>query len=334
MKKKTVTLVDIAKRCDTSNVTVSKALAGKAGVSDELREKIKSVAEELGYQVYKNTSSKKSRTVGVLIPRRFINLNGSFYWALYNNLVKWLKKKDFYCIMEILEPDDEKDMVMPRMLLDKKIDGLISLGQTEFKYAKALSQSTNSLIFLDYYHTEIECDYLITNGYDGGYRITKYLIAEGHKKIGFIGSTLATTSIFDRYMGYRKAMLESGLPAEEKFIVPDRDENGMTNLTLPQELPSAFVCNCDETAYLVIRQLKSRGLRVPEDISVVGYDNYVISEMCEPPITTVAIDPSEMAEQAVEMIERRITHPELKPLVKIIEGKVLIKQSVKSLVDS
>lgn len=91
--KKAVTLIDIAKACDTSNVTVSKALAGKSGVSDALRAKIKQVADEMGYVGVKSTQNRGGNTIGVLIPSKFINPNGSFYWALYNALVTRLKKR-------------------------------------------------------------------------------------------------------------------------------------------------------------------------------------------------------------------------------------------------
>lgn len=105
--KKAVTLIDIAKACDTSNVTVSKALAGKSGVSDALREKIKQVADEMGYVGVKSTQNRGGNTIGVLIPSKFINPNGSFYWALYNALVTRLKKENMFCIMENLDQEDE-----------------------------------------------------------------------------------------------------------------------------------------------------------------------------------------------------------------------------------
>lgn len=105
--RKSVTLIDIAKACNTSNVTVSKALADKEGVSAELREEIKRVALEMGYTAIKS-STKKKRNIGVLVPSKFINPNGSLYWAVYNNLVMGLKKKNLYCIMEILQTEDEK----------------------------------------------------------------------------------------------------------------------------------------------------------------------------------------------------------------------------------
>ena len=108
--KKAVTLIDIAKACDTSNVTVSKALAGKSGVSDALREKIKQVADEMGYVGVKSTQNRGGNTIGVLIPSKFINPNGSFYWALYNAIVTRLKKENMFCICLLYTSDTADEL--------------------------------------------------------------------------------------------------------------------------------------------------------------------------------------------------------------------------------
>lgn len=330
--KKAVTLVDIAERCGTSNVTVSKALAGKEGVSAELREKIKKVAAELGYTVSKGAAAKKNRNIGVLIPEKFINPNGSFYWALYNSLVKDFKRKNFYCIMEILTQEDEEKLVLPRMISEKKICGLVSLGQTDAAYAKKLAANTDCMILLDYYVAGLELDCVLTNGYSGAYKITNHLIEMGHTEIGYIGSLFATSSILDRYMGYCKSMLEHGLEVKKEWTIADRDDKGLfIEMDFPEKLPTAFVCNCDEAAFHAIKQLKVKGYEIPNDISIVGYDNYLISEISDPTITTVAIEADVMAAETVELVERRLDHPNYLPYVKNMEGTVCLKESVKKL---
>ncbi|NLZ46851.1 MAG: LacI family transcriptional regulator [Clostridiales bacterium] len=330
--RKSVTLVDIAKRCNTSNVTVSKALADKSGVSPELREKIKQVAEEMGYVSVKTANTRKKKNIGVLIPDKFISASGSFYWVLYNNLVQMLMKKNHYCIMEILSEEDERALVMPNMVMDKKISGLISLGQLSLKYAKKLRDQIPEMIALDYYISDFEVDTVITNGYSGAYKITNYLISMGHTKIGYVGSKFATSSILDRYMGYSKSMLEKGFEIRSEWTIDDRDSEGdFIEMKFPDILPTAFVCNCDEAAYIVIKQLKAMGYSVPNDISIVGYDNYMISEMSDPKITTIAIDATVMAAQAVKAVIERIENPLLPFKVRNLEGDLNIKNSVRKL---
>lgn len=326
--KKAVTLIDIAKVCNTSNVTVSKALADKSGVSDELREKIKQVAEEMGYVTARSGASKKKSNIGVLIPAKFINPNGSFYWALYNALVQRLKRENLYCIMDNLEQECEDNLILPHFVTDKKISGLISLGQLSDSYAQLLAASVDNIIFLDYYIPGIKVDSIVTNGYNGGYKLASYLISMGHRKIGFIGSKFATSSIFDRYMGYLKALIENGLEVREDWVIDDRNQRDFIEMTFPEEMPTAFVCNCDEAAYHAIRQLREKGYKIPEDISIVGYDNYLISDISDPTITTINVDAEYMADLAVQTLMTRIENPDAVCRMRTIEGELVIKNSV------
>lgn len=327
--KKPVTLIDIAKACNTSNVTVSKALADKSGVSDELRAKIKQVAEEMGYVPSKTVTSRKKSNIGVLIPEKYVGLSGSFYWTLYNSLVQRLKRENLYCVIENLEYKDEENLVLPNIVTDRKISALISLGEISHVYAQNLSENVEHLILLDYYVPGLKVDSIVTNGYNGGYKLANYLISLGHRRIGFIGSKKATSSIFDRYMGYLKALIEHDLEIRDEWIIDDRDKySDPIDLVFPDDMPTAFVCNCDEVAFQTIKQLREHGYSVPEDVSVVGYDNYLISEVSDPTITTISIDAEYMAELTVNTLIQRLNDPSTIYRMRTIEGDLVIKNSV------
>ncbi len=332
MSRKLVTLTDIAEACGTSNVTVSKALSGKSGMSDELREKIIATADRLGYVPTKSAAANGG-IIAVLIPEGFTNPNGAFYWSLYNNLVLCLKQEGYSCVQLNLTQAEEDSLTMPAFLGGQNIAGVISLGQLDRRYLDKLAAQTKNLLLLDYYFSDIDIDCVITNGFLGGYRLTCHLIAQGHRKIGFIGTWCATSSIFDRYMGYVKAMTEQGLPIEDQWYIPDREPNNdlIEPLSFPQKLPTAFVCNCDECAFRAIRDLKAIGCSVPDDISIVGYDNYHISEISDPPITTINVDAKEMAATAVATLLERIRNPKLPTKIQILDGKLIEKASVRKL---
>ena len=332
MPKKCVTIADIAKKCKTSTVTVSKALCGRAGVSEEVRAFIRRTADEMGYVSTKSTS-KPDGVVGVIIPNKFINPNGSFYWALCNNILAELKSAGISCLQENIGSDEEASLSVPNMFSNNRIVGLISLGQLSPEYVTMLKKHTSNLVMLDYYINGIDVDSVVTNGYLGGYKLADYLISLGHRKIGFIGSVKATSSIIDRYMGFRKALLENDIPFEKEWLIPDREVSGKNfeSLQFPINLPTAFVCNCDETAYLAIKELKSMGLSVPGDISVVGYDNYLISEISEPQITTISVNATEMAQTAVKILFNRLSNPEVPPRIHILDGELVIKDSARSI---
>jgi LacI family transcriptional regulator len=152
----------------------------------------------------------------------------------------------------------------------------------------------------------------------------------GHKKIGFFGNFNATSSINDRFLGYLKCLIENGLEYHREWTLDDRDDRGIlyTKINFPSEMPTAFVCNCDETAFRVIAALKSKGVRVPEDVSVVGYDNYTVSSISVPAITTMEVDIRKMAEVSVELMVKKLANPSYSEGRRIISGKLIIKNSV------
>jgi LacI family transcriptional regulator len=164
--------------------------------------------------------------------------------------------------------------------------------------------------------------------------MTDYVISQGHKKIRFVGNFGATTSISDRYMGFQKAMLENHLSCLPEEILDDRDAHGVLlpiNLPSSKNMPTAFICNCDETAANLIKDLEAKGYRVPQDISVTGFDNYLPQKNTSVELTTVYIRPEDSTKAAADLIINKITG---QPYIKgrhLVTGSLIIRDSVKSL---
>lgn len=333
---KSVKLEDIAKRVGVSNVTVSKALADKSGVSEELRSKIKKIAKEMGYipmSAQKAKEKKETGNIGVVVPARFIDNNSSFYWAVYQNVVTKLQAKGYYAILEILNIQDEEYCHLPNILQDEKVDGLIMIGQVCHKYSEFMWKSQKvPAMFLDFYDTHMEYDTIISDGYYGMYVLTDYLIKKGHREIGFVGTPLSTSSITDRLFGYEKALLENGIPLNKEWIIPDRSLEGINcEVDLPEKLPTALACNCDYTASRVINKLRERGLSIPQDISIVGFDNYLYPNLSNLQITTYEVEIDKMADLCVKTLLRKIEHKEYIQGMQIVTGHIVIKETVKDL---
>ncbi len=331
---KQVTMKDIAKALNISTVSVSKALSGKEGVSVEVREKIKNKADEMGYRYslgIKEISNDKSYNIGILIARRYIEDDTAFYSKLYNNMIIKLSSLNYFGIMEILSKEDEEAYIPPNTISNNKVDGIIILGQLKDKYIDLINHSDVPYIFLDFYDEHSQVDSVVSDNVYGSYLLTNYLIETGHKKIGFIGDIFATSSILDRYLGYYKSLLQHEIMLHEEWVLKDRDENGVLfrNYDFPKEMPQAFVCNCDEVAYIVVERLLEKGYKVPEDISVVGFDDYIYATICKPQLTTFAVDLEIMASMAVESILKSIKGEDFSPGRKVISGNLVIRDSVK-----
>lgn len=189
------------------------------------------------------------------------------------------------------------------------------------------------MVCLDFYNDAVGLDTVISNSFYGTYALTNYLFSMGHKKIAYVGTVGMTNSITDRYLGYLKSMMEHGMDVPEDYVMDDRDtKTGRMDLEkyykFPKDMPTAFVCNCDLAASYLIRKLENEGYRIPEDVSVVGFDNFLYPGLCDIGITTYEVDISEMARRAIHKIVRKIANENYTAGVFIVDGHVVFKDSV------
>ena len=326
---------DIAQKLGVSSVTVSKALNDKEGVSEELKIKIKHLAEEMGYRyntVAKSMKEGLSYNIGVVIPERFAGLTQSFYLKVYQQISLVLEKNGYYGILQILNEEDEKNLNLPRVYYERKVDGFIILGQVSKEYIKKIESIELPKLFLDFYDENATVDSIISDNFYGAYELTNYLVHNGHKKIAYVGNLYSTSSIQDRFLGYYKSLLEHNIELKHDLILNDRDERGTyIDIELPTELPTAFVCNCDQVAHNLINKLKKHGYSIPEDFSVVGFDNDIYATITEPRLTTVEVDIEEMASSAVKFVIEKVKNKNKKHGRVLVKGKIIYRDSVKKL---
>lgn len=333
---KNVTMRDIAKKVGVSTVTVSKALTDKDGVGSELRAVIKATAEEMGYTysgIGDGFRRGRSYNIGVIVEEHYVDNSTTvfpFYMKMYNSINKQMSQFHYSVIMEAITSKMLAEHRMPDIVTERKVDGVIVLGQMKSDYLKVLRENKLPVVYLDFYDRTMEVPSVINDNMYGTYMLTNYLVSMGHKKIAYVGSIDATASILDRYLGYYRSLLTHQLKMPDDYIIPDRDDEGyFIDLQMPKEMPTAFVCNCDGTANLLMKLLISRGYRIPQDISVVGFDNYSAEfDYNLPKLTTIEVNIEEMTKNAVEMIICLLKGEENLGGRKVISGKLIIRGSV------
>ncbi|MDO5522082.1 MAG: LacI family DNA-binding transcriptional regulator [bacterium] len=333
---RTVKMADIATKMGVSIVTVSKALSGQKGVSEELRHKILDSAVEMGYEKKakaKVTEQKESCVLGIIVAEKYLSENQSFYWKVYQDIVQKARKKKSFVILEVVNAEDELACKIPQIVQEEKIDGLIIMGTFKKKYDDFLTGNLRlPYVEIDTSNMDCSSDSVVFDNLHGGYQMTNYLFSLGHRKIGFVGTRLVTASIDERFLGYLKSLMEHGVEWKDTWFIDDRDrESSMLDrdnkFQLPEEMPTAFFCNCDLAASYMIRKLNEAGYRVPEDISVVGFDDFITEQFMTIGLTTYAIDMGEMAKHALHILLHKIRNQNYTTGRVVVAGKLIERES-------
>lgn len=336
---KQVRLKDIAEKAGVSIVSVSKALSGQKGVSEETRKRISGIASEMGYHVQSpaREKTKVSYNIGILIKKEYFSERNSFYGSLLQYVNSEASAMECFTMLEIIPYEKAENGVLPQMLSDDRIDGILIIGILQTEYLKLIRANAKvPIIYLDFTVTRYNRDAVISDSFYGAYQLTNYLFEMGHKKIAYVGTLLSTTSITDRYLGYLKAMMEHGIEVKSEWIIPDRNrETGIIDkdlyFPLPEDMPTAFVCNCDLAAAFLERKLSENGLHVPDDVSVVGYDNFSYQGVSDINFTTYEVDLKEMARKAVRNLVHKMNGEYYKKGLIIVSGRLIERGSVKRL---
>ena len=302
---------DVAEKAGVSITTVSHVINETRYVSDDLKSRVLSAMTALNYRpntLARSLRSGRSRTIGLVIP----DISNLFFAEISRKIEDNGFKYGYSVILCNTDDDREKEKRYINVLLEKQVDGIIfiSVGAVKENIYKIMDINI-PIVVADRDISSLTSDVVLIDNLEGGYKATNYLIALKHKRIGCItGPSLMTPSSL-RVEGYKNALLDAGIPIDETIICQGdfRYEGGkicMLNLLNNSEPPTAvFVCN-DMMALGAYRAIHEYGKRIPEDISLVGFDNIPFSQTAYPALTTMAQPIVDMAETAVNLLIERI----------------------------
>lgn len=318
--KKRATIIEIARLANTSTATVSRVLSGSDyPVSDELRESVKRAAEEVGYvpnAFGQSLKNGKTKDIGVIIP----NFTNPFYMQMISGIEKMCRERGYNPIICSSNNCEEQEVANIALLQQKCVEGLIisSIHKTPLDIQSALSMHKHVVLF-DQETTLGECDYVSFDFENGGYMAVTYLLEKGHRKIAFLTAPLEKRgSRRALYHGCQRAIQAWPEPATCTLVVENTEvadhtrweyENGrqLANRFLElEDRPTAVFVYNDITAIGVMSQLMKQGLNLPGDVSVVGFDNIIMSEFANPPLTTICQPASETGAMAAQTIIDKI----------------------------
>lgn len=325
---KPVRMADIAGKLGVSIVTVSNGLAGRGGVSEEMRQKILETAEEMGYGNFGQTGGREKsligNTIGILCPDHFFGDN-SLYVSLFRAIAQVCAKIGCSVLMELIPEQAERECLLPLLVADRKVDAILVMGETDGKYLAALQPFGLPCVLVGFSSADVpQLDAVRGDDIQSGYILTKHLLQGERRRIGFIGH-ITTAAAMDCCLGYTRALWEAGLSPRPEWRIDDGVEG--QPLLLPEDMPDAFVCATGRGGFRLMNELQSRGRRVPADISVVSCDDSGYTRMCAPPLTAYRIDVESMAAAAVRRIQEKARGEDTWRGTSIIPGKLVLRKS-------
>ena len=324
-----ITISSIAEILNVSPITVSRALSGQPGVGEELREKIIEKAKELGY---KKKKCMDRVSILFLIKYRYLSDNGNFSHMM-RGIEKYIKYYGAEFTMELIEEEKQENFELPyNISTSKRFDGVILLGNFDDNYILFIQEKVQNTIVFNRYSYEVDVDYIYFNFNRTGYKAAKYLIDKGHSEIGFIG----VEGLFNnpqRFMGFCKALETSHIALKDQYLIHKKEEMEQKVKCLNEEknMPTAFICESDNTALKLIRLLYDLGVSVPEEVSIIGIGNTTVANMSIPSLTTFDLNIDYACEQAVRLVLNRIDDKDRPHRTIYIDTFLIERQSVKVL---
>lgn len=328
------TIKDVAQKAGVATSTVSRILSGKGEASKETKERVLQIVQELNYKpnaLAKGLKEGKSNTIGLIVP----NIRDLVFPAAIRGISDYLEKHGYTLVLVNTDDKIELEKLHINNLQNRAVDGfIISTAKKDSVHLLELKKKGVPIVLL-LRHLGDTMDAIIVDNYQGGYNATQYLIEKGHKKIAIVNGTMDLQLYRERYRGYVAALSEAGIEMDNNLVVHNVESwedslQAVKNLIERGGCPEAIFATSDPKALGVIRGLKDMNIKVPDDVSVIGFDNMDMAEMMAPPLTTVAQPFYKCGYMAAERLLRLIKSKRtLKPVVEELKTELLIRSSVK-----
>ena len=311
MKK--TSLNDIAQRLGVSKTLVSMVLNGKGKkhrISDELCKKVKKVAKELNYrpnQLAKGLRTGRTNTIGLIIA----DIANPFFGKLGREIEREAARKGYRVIFSSSDESAEKSKQQIEMLMQGQVDGfIISPPMDSEEQIINLARDKKPYVLIDRYFLEIDSNYVIIDNQEAAYDATMHLVDKELKRIAFITINADLVNMNDRLIGYKKALMDSGLPIDETLIkaLPFSHERKDVHNAIKQLIRKdkkgidAILFATSKVGIMGIESLSTLGMKIPDDVAIVSFDDPDAYKICYSPVTVMAQPLTEIGKMAVQVL--------------------------------
>lgn len=332
-----IRIKDIANKANLSQATVSLALNDNEIINIDTRNKIKKIAEEMGYipnTIARGLAKKKSNSIGIVIP----DIESMYYSKIVKHVDYFVRQNGYELILAISNNDPEIEEKAVYNFISQQVEGIliapINKINDRLQYYKILDKLNIPYVHITAYYPNIESSYSMVDLEKGSYVLVKHLIKTGHKDICFLVGTREVLTISMRIDGYRKAFFDSNILLDENNIIECSKVDylnayNITNKIIQERVPDAIITMNDEMALGVINAVKSKNSSLLDEISVAGFDDLLFSKISHIPITTVKQDLAKIAKNGVNILIRKISNKVILQEKILIQPEFIIRQSTK-----
>lgn len=333
-----VTIKDIAKVAGVSHTTVSRALRGHPAISEETVGRVQQIANDLGYVPNKAARGLKTNRSGILgvIVRRIVD---PFFGEVLDGIEEVLSEKGFSLFLAASQRDPEREEAIVRLMSERRVDGVIICStQVGEKHRQQLERFGVPTVLINNQAADDITHSVYHDDAEGSSRLARYLIELGHTRIGYLGNARAGRTTEERKQGYLNELKRHGLPAPPQYMVDgpnglvEGGRIGTLKFLEQSSPPTGLICYNDVMAIGAMRTLSEAGWRVPDDISVTGFDNIDLAAYVTPPLTTFDQPKYALGYQAALMMLRLLDKQEdersgLSSDVITLHGELVLRQS-------
>lgn len=315
MKSKTrqITQQDIADSLNVSRITVSKALRNHPDISAEMKEKVKLAVEELGYSpnlIAKQLTLRKTFTLGIVIP----DLENSFFAYLVDSIIDAAAERNYHIILTVSREKEEHERNNIQNLTGMRVDGLlvcVSQKTLDYKIFEHVRKMKIPLVFFDRAIKGLGFSHVAFEDRIGALRAMNELISKGYSSIAHFAGYSATSIGKERCEGYREALVNNGIPVNEDWIIEGGYEiedgiRAFEKLRETGKLPQIILAVNDRVALGAYKAIRKTGLRIPDDIGIMGYGFSETAHLFSPTLSIINQDPRKMGRIAVDLLINEI----------------------------
>ena len=335
MAKKSITIHDIAKKLNITASTVSRALNDHPLISDQTKKRVKDLAKKLNYQpntVAANLRKGKANTIGLVIPR----INRIFFASIISGIESVLNQAGFNILITQSEEDLEKEKCNIQTLINNRVRGIIishSKSSKDGKHFQQIIDNDIALVQFDRVYEDINSSIVINDNIAGSYEAVNHLINQGYKKIAYYGGPQFINIYKDRYKGYIDALQENNILLDKSIIFHNvltkgSGYNTLADMIRKKNSVDAIYATSDYSAIGALLYCKDHGIKIPDEMGIVGFLNEPFCELITPPLTSLNQFGVSMGESAAKLCLEQIKSNEKNVSKKvIISPQLIIRES-------